>query len=143
MTMLKKKVWDNLLGALLTFITGIPGIALLVYLNAYGISFFAGGAGALIGSGIALAITYRKIIKTWAKFDERERRIVIKARIISNFIFIYFIFWASFLIFYFVGAKNHLPAYILPILVILGIVLMLLVEAAVIFIQIAKDNLNE
>jgi hypothetical protein len=143
MTILEKKAWDSLGAALICVIIAVPGIALLVHINATGISFLAGGIGGLIGGLIAGLKSYRRSVKSWAKFDEREQKIVVKARMLSNYVFIFFIYLASFVVFYVVGVKNPVPAYILPVLLLAGVVLMLFTQSAMIFIQIAKDRHNE
>jgi len=139
MTMLEKKAWDNLGGALICIIIAVPGIAILVHMNTTGISFLMGGVGALIAG----LISYRRAIKSWAKFDEREQKIVAKARALSSCVFILFMYCASFAVFYIVGAKNPVPAYLLPTLFISGLLLMLFVQSAAIFIQLAKERYNE
>jgi hypothetical protein len=143
MTRLEKKAWDNLGGALICIIIAGPGIPLLVHMNTTSISFLMGGVGGLIGALIAGLISYRRAIKSWAKFDEREQKIVAKARALSSCVFILFMYCASFAVFYIVGAKNPVPAYLLPTLFISGLLLMLFVQSAAIFIQLAKERYNE
>jgi hypothetical protein len=46
-------------------------------------------------------------------------------------------------VFYIVGAKNPVPAYILPALFLSGLFLMILVQSVVVLIQFAKERYNE
>jgi hypothetical protein len=146
MTMLKKKAWDCLIGAIICSIITILGIPILVYLNTTGLFTRAGGIGGFIGGSIGGILgclwAYRYSLKSWAKFDEREKTIVEKTRTISNYIFIFFLYFASFGLFNIAGPKFSVPAYVFPALFSAGAVLMFLTQSALIFIQIAKDKRN-
>jgi hypothetical protein len=141
MNRLEKRAWVNLGGVILCVIIAGPGVAIMVHLNMqeglFGlISFFAVG----LPAGL---ITYRRNIRTWAQFDEREKKILQKALVWSMSVFILFMYCASLAVFYIVGAKNPVPAYILPALFLSGLFLMILVQSVVVLIQFAKERYNE
>ena len=138
--MLEKKAWDNLGGVLICIIIAVPGIALLVHMN---VTSIVGLVSFLISGLISGLISYLRAIKSWAKFDEREQKIVAKARALSSCVFMLFLYCASFGVFFVVGAKSPVPAYILPALFLSGLFLMVFVQSAAILIQVAKERYNE
>ena len=141
MNRLEKKAWANLGGVLLCVIIAGPGVAIMVHLNMQEglsglISFVAIGL-------IAGLITYLRNMKTWAQFDEREKKILQKALVWSMSVFLLFMFCASFAVFYIVGARNLVPAYLLPALFLSGLFLMIFVQSAALLIQFAKERYDE
>jgi hypothetical protein len=138
--MLEKKAWGNLGGMLLCVIIAGPGLAIMVRMNTIGI---VGLASFLISGLIVGLISHRRNIKSWAKFDEREQKIVAKANALSSCVFILFLYCASFVVFFVAGAKNPVPAYILPTLFLSGLFLMVFVQSAAILIQLAKERRDE
>jgi len=140
MTRLEKKAWGNLGGMLLCVIIAGPGLAIMVRMNTTGT---VGLASFLISGLIVGLISYRRNIKSWAKFDEREQKIAARAGALSSCVFILFLYCASFVVFFVVGAKNPVPAYILLALFLSGLFLMVFVQSAAILIQLAKERRDE
>ncbi len=140
MNRLEKMAWVNLGGVILCVIIAGPGIWWMVSNNTKGlvalIPFLLSG---LIGG----LISYLRNIKSWAKLDEREQKIVAKARMLSSFVFIIFLWCATFAVFFIAGANNPVPAYLLPTLFITGILLASVVNSAVLLIQFAKERCDE
>ena len=137
---LEKMAWANIGGVILCVIIACPGILWMVGNNTKGlvvlIPFFITG---LIGG----FISYLRNMKRWVRFDEREQKIASKARMLSNCVFIIFLWCASFSIFFMVGANNPVPSYLLPTLFLSGILLMAFVQSAVILAQFARERHNE
>jgi hypothetical protein len=140
MNRLEKKAWFNIGGVMLCVIIAGPGIWWMVRNNTKGpvvlIPFLISG---LIGG----LVTYLRNIKSWADLDEREQKIAAKARMLSNCVFIIFLWCMTFAIFFMVGANNPVPSYLLPVLFLSGILLMAFVQSAVILAQFAKERFNE
>lgn len=137
MNKLEKRAWGNIGGIILCAIIARPGIWLMVIINAKGpmvmVPFWIGG---LVGG----LVSYLHNIKQWAKLDEREKEIATKANALSRCVFVLFLYCTSFIIFFVIGAKNPVPAYILPALFLSGLFLMVLVRSAVILLQFAKER---
>jgi cation transporter-like permease len=137
MNRLEKKAWAELGGVTLCVLIAGAGIGLMVYMNTKGIvgliSFLA--TGLLVG-----LISYLRNIKSWTKFDEREKKIAQRALALSSCVFILFLYCASFTVFFIVGAKNPVPAYILPALFLSGLFLSIFVQSAAILVQFARER---
>ena len=137
MNRLEKRAWSELGGVTLCVIIAGPGVALMVYMNTKGIvgliSFLA--TGLIVG-----LISYLRNIKSWTKFDEREKKIAQRARALSSCVFILFLYCAAFTVFFVVGAKNPVPAYILPVLFLSGLFLAIFVQSAAILVQFARER---
>jgi len=140
MNRLEKRAWGNLGGIILCVIIAGPGLALMVHLNTNGI---VGLASFLISGLIVGLISYRRNIKIWAELDERERKIAARASALSSYVFILYLYCASFVVFFVVGAKNPVPAYILPATFLSGLFLMIFVQSVVVLIQFAKERRDE
>jgi uncharacterized membrane protein len=140
MNQLEKRAWGNLGGIMLCAIISGPGIWWMVRSNTQGPAVLA---SFLISGLIVGLISYRRNIKRLAKFDEREQKIAARAGALSSCVFILFLYCASFVVFFVVGAKNPVPAYILPALFLSGLFLMVLVQSAAILIQFAKERYDE
>ena len=140
MNKLEKTAWGNIGGIILCAIIAGPGIWLMVIFNAKGpivmVPFWIGG---LIGG----LVSYLHNIKEWARLDEREKEIATKANALSRCVFILFLYCTSFIIFFVAGAKNPVPAYILPTLFLSGLFLMVFVQSAAILLQFAKERYDE
>ena len=87
--------------------------------------------------------SYRLNKRNWAELDEREKNISQRALVLSSLVFIVFMYCASFIVFFIIGAKNCVPAYVLPALFICGVLLMAVVQSAVVLIQFAKERYDE
>lgn len=140
MNLLQKIAWYHLASTTVAIITAGAGVGLAVYFNAKGIiPLMAFVIGALI---VGLVSCLRSIaIQT--KLDERERKIAIKAFIISSYTFVLFLCFTSFAIFFLSGARNYIPGYTLPVLLLIGIFVSQLVQSAVILIQFAREQADE
>lgn len=140
MNRLERRAWAELGGMTLCVLIAGPGMWLMAYMNTMSIvgliSFLA--TGLIVGP-----IVYMRNTKSWAKFDEREKKIAQRARALSNCIFILFLYCASFIVFFVVGAKNPVPAYILPVLFLSGLFLAIFVQSAAILVQFARERDNE
>ena len=97
----------------------------------------------VIGALIVGLVSGLRSIKVQAGFDERERKIAVKAFVISSYTFVLFLCFASFAIFFLAGARSYIPGYTLPVLLLIGIFVSQLVESAVILIQFAREQADE
>ncbi len=140
MNKLQKKAWIGLVSTTVFVVLAGIGVGLTVHLNAKGIVALM---SFLIAGLVAGLLSYLRNIRVQAEFDERERKIVYKAFAISSYTFILFYCLASFIIFYIVGAKNSIPAYTLPVLLIIAIFLFQFVQSAVILIQFTREQIDE
>ena len=140
MNQLEKKAWGNIVGAIVCIIIAGPGIWWMVNANTKGpvvlVPFLISG----LLSGLA---SYFRNVRSWAKLDEREKNISQRALVLSSLVFIVFMYCASFIVFFIVGARNCVPAYVLPALFICGALLMAFVQSAVVLIQFAKEHYDE
>jgi hypothetical protein len=140
MNRLEKKALANLGGMILCVIIAGLGIWWMVRYNIRGpmalILFWISGL-------IASSVTYIKSIKHWAKLDEREKNIAQRAGRLSNGVFIFFLYCASFTVFLVVGANNPVPAYFLPVLFLSGLFLMVFVYSAAILVQFSRERNDE
>jgi uncharacterized membrane protein len=140
MTRLEKKAWATLGGMILCVIIAGPGIGWMVHANTKGpvvlIPFLISG---LIGG----LVSYLRNIKSWTELDEREKKIAQRALVLSSRVFILFLYCASFTVFLTVGAKNPVPAYILPAMFLSGLFLMIFVQSTWILVQFARERDDE
>ena len=137
MTRLEKRAWTELGAVTLCVLIAGAGMGLMVYMNTKGIV----GLTSFSISGLIIGlISYLRNIKSWSKFDEREKKIAQKARALSSCIFILFLYCTSFAVFFIVGAKNPVPAYILPVLFLSGLFLAIFVQSAAILVQFARER---
>jgi len=137
MNQLEKRAWSELGGVTLCVIIAGAGGGLMVYMNIKGI---VGLVSFSISGLIVGLISYLRNIKSWTKFDEREKKIAQRARALSSCVFILFLYCASVTIFFIVGAKNPVPAYILPVLFLSGLFLSVFVQSAAILVQFARER---
>jgi len=140
MNRLEKRAWAELGAVTLCVIIAVAGMGLMVYMNIKGIV----GLTSFSISGLIIGlISYLRNIKSWAKFDEREKKIAQRAHALSSCVFILFLYCASFTVFFIVGAKNPVPAYILPVLFLSGLFLAIFVQSAAILVQFARERDDE
>lgn len=140
MNRLEKRAWAEIGAVTLCVIIAGAGMGLMVYMNTKSI---VGLTSFLISGLIVGLISYLRNIKSWSKFDEREKKIAQKARALSSCVFILFLYYASFTVFFIVGAKNSVPAYILPVLFLSGLFLAIFVQSAAILVQFARERDDE
>lgn len=140
MNRLQKKAWINL--AVVTACVVLTGMILgiLVHTNAKGIDTFLIGlvAGLVVG-----LVFYVRSVAEEAKLDEREKTIARKSFVWACYTLTLFWACASFGIFFIVGGKSVLPAYILPVVFLAGMFLAQFVESAAILIQFARETADE
>jgi len=82
-------------------------------------------------------------IRIQARLDERERKISVWAFVISSYVLVAFLGFASFGIFFLSGARNYIPVYTLPALLLIGMFVSQLVQSAVILIKFAREQADE
>jgi membrane protease YdiL (CAAX protease family) len=138
MNRLEKKAWSELGAVTLCVLIAGAGMALMVYMNTY--NGIVGLTSFLISGLLVGLISYLRNIKSWTKFDEREQKIAARARALSSGVFILFLYCVSFAVFFIVGPKNPIPAYILPALFLSGIFLAVFVQSAAILVQFARER---
>lgn len=138
MSILQKRAWINLAGAVGLVVTAGIFLEVLMYLNAkVNILFLllALPVGIIVGFAC-----YIHSISAENKLDEREKTISRKAAYCAGITFALFLAFASFGIFFVTGAKNKVPVYLLPLLVLTGLFIAQLVESATILIWCAKEQ---
>ena len=138
MSILQKRAWINLAGAIGLVVTAGILLEVLMYINAKGnvlLSLLALAVGIVAGFAC-----YIRSMSAENKLDEREKTISRKASHCAGITFALFLTFASFSIFFATGAKNKVPVYLLPLLVLAGLFLTQLVESAVILIWCAKEQ---
>ncbi len=140
MNRLEKRAWTELGAVILCVIIAGAGVGLMVYINTKGI---VGLISFLVSGLIAGLIAYLRNIKSWNKFDEREKKIAQRARALSSCVFVLFLWCASFTVFFIVGARNPVPAYILPVLLLSGLFLATFVQSATILVQFTRERDDE
>jgi hypothetical protein len=138
MSILQKRAWINLAGAVGLIVTAGIFLEVSMYINAQvHILFLLLALPVGIVAGFAC---YIRSISAEKKLDEREKTISRKADYCAGITFALFLAIASFGIFFVSGAKSNVPVYLLPLLVLTGIFLAQLVESATILIWCAKEQ---
>jgi hypothetical protein len=140
MNRLQRRAWVELVGVTAAVIIAGTGVGLAFHFNARGVipimSF-------VIGSLIAGLVSGLHSIAAQGKFDERERKIAVQAFIISSYTFVLFLCISCFTVFFLAGARNYIPGYSLPVLLLTGIFVSQLVQSAVILVQFAREQADE
>jgi len=137
MTRLQKQAWLGLAVTAVCVVIAGTGVGLMVHFNTKGI---VGLMTFLIGCLIIGLVSCLRSIKEQAKLDEREKKIVLKAFIISSYAFVLFICFASFIVFYIIGARGTVSVYILPVIFLVGLFISQFIQSAVILIQFAREQ---
>ena len=140
MNRLQKRAWIDLAIVTACVALGGTGVGLAVHLNAKGVVGLMSG---LISGLIFGLICGLRSIAIQAKFDEREKKIALRAFIISSYVFVIFLGYASFTVLFIVGAKSSTPTYTLPVLFLVGLFLSQFVQSASILIQFAREQADE
>lgn len=140
MTRLQKWAWINLGVTTVCVALAGCGVGLIFHLNAKGI---VGLMAFLICGLIAGLISCLRSIANQAKLDEREKKIALRAFVISSYIFFLFFWCATFTTLFIVGGKGTVGAYTLPVLFLIGLFLSNFVQSAVILIQFARERADE
>ena len=140
MSKLQKRAWYELAGVVAAVIIAAIGLTILVHVNAKGIiglvtftiSFLIAGLVAFIGN-----------IRTYAQFDEREKKIYNKAFALAAGAFIYCTCFISFCIFFIAGGKSLIPVYVPPAIFLAGLFTAQFVQSTAILIQLAWEQADE
>ena len=140
MTRLQKRAWIDLASTTVCIIISAAGVGLAVHFNVKGVGPLV---SFVIGGLIMGLISALRSIAIQAKFDERERKIAVKALIIASKVFVIFSLCVSFIILFIVGGKGSVPVYIVPVLFLAGLLLAQFIESAVILIQFAQEQVDE
>ena len=140
MNRLQKRAWIDLAIVTACVALGGAGVGLAVHLNAKGI---VGLMSFLISGSVVGLISGLRSITIQAKFDEREKKIALRAFIISSYVFVIFLGYASFAVFFIVGGKSSTPTYTLPVLFLIGLFLSQFVQSASILIQFTREQADE
>jgi len=140
MNRLQRRAWIDLAGMTACVALAGAGVGLMVYFNAKGIVnlmvFVIAGLVVGLVSGL-------RNIATQAKLDEREKKIAQRAFIISSYAFVIFLWCASFVVFFIVGAKGSVAVYTLPAIFLAGLFLSQFIQSAAILIQFAREQADE
>ena len=138
MSKLQKSAWINLAGAVSLIVTAGIFLEMLIYINAQvHILFLLLALPVGIVAGFAC---YIRSISVENRLDEREKTISRKAAHCAGITFALFLAFTSFGIFFVTGAKNNIPVYMLPLLVLTGLFIAQLIESATILIWCAKEQ---
>lgn len=140
MTILQKRAWINLAGSTSGISLAGAGVGIAVHFNVRGVVPLM---AFIIAALIVGLISCLHSIKIQKAFDERETKIAIRAFVISSHSLTLFLCFASFAIFYLSGARNHIPAYTLPVLLLIGLFISQVVRSAMILIQFAQEQADE
>ena len=140
MNRLQKRAWIALGRTVICVVVAGVGVGLSVHLNAKGIWGLM--AFLIAGLIVGLALCLRNI-PIWAKFDEREKKIMLKAFIYSSYVFVIFMVCVSFGVLFLAGGKSSVSAWIMPVSVLAGIFLSNFIESAVILIQFGREQADE
>ena len=137
MNRLQRRAWIELVGSTACVAVAGAGVGLMVYLNTRGIVYLMIFviAGLIVG-----LVSGLRNIEAQAKLDEREKKVALKAFVISSYVFVIFLWCASFTVFFIVGGKNRVPVYTLPAIFLAGLFLSQFIQSAVILIQFAREQ---
>jgi hypothetical protein len=137
MNKLQKRAWYELAGVVAAVIIAAIGLAVLVRVNAKGIiSLVAFTVGFLIAG----LVSFIGNIKTYAKFDERERKIYNRAFALAAGAFIACTCLISFFVFFIAGGKSSIPVYVPPAIFLAGLFTAQFVQSTAILIQFAWEQ---
>ncbi len=111
MNKLQKRAWYELAGVVAAVIIAATGLTVLVHVNAKGIIGLVTFTAAFLIAGL---VSYIGNIRTYAQFDEREKKIYNKAFALAAGAFIFCTCFISFCIFFIAGGKSLIPVYVPP-----------------------------
>jgi len=140
MTKFQKRAWFELAGSVLAGAAGAIALAVLVHLNANGIFDIVIFSVIFLITGLVATI---KSIRIFSGFDEREKKIYIRAFVIGSVAFAACSGLISFCVFFIVGGKNLIPVYVLPAMFLIGLCVAQFVQSTAILIQFALEQTNE
>lgn len=140
MNRLQKRAWLGLAGMTVCVIVAGAGVRLGMYFNAKGLLPLMTMS---IAGLIVFLVSCLRRIPIDAKLDERERKILLGALVLSSSTFVISMFFASFCVFFIAGARNSVPTYTLPALFLAGLFVSQFIESAVILIRCAREQADE
>lgn len=73
-------------------------------------------------------------------YDERENKMIIQASRFGFSCFILFVMFSTFTIFYIVGGRGQIPAYVFPIIALIGLFVMGLADAITLLIFMTRES---
>ncbi len=139
MNHLQKKAWTELVLMFVVVGVAAAGLTVLVHLNAKGVVHVVIFTAAGLGSGLFSCL---RSIRFTAGLDERERLIAQKAFVYAAYAFVLVIAGLSFILFFLTGAAGQVPVYVLPVLLLTGLMAAQIVESSVVLIQFEKEHVN-
>lgn len=137
MNRMRKKAWANLIATALCVTVGLIGVGLAIRFNASGAAPVA--AFVTAGGLVVILTVARKRTAFLRDFDEREQKIAYGAAYLSNSVFVLYLVLAAFISFFLAGGRGQVNSWLLPVLVLLGILLCTLIQAAVILRQCPSE----
>ncbi len=140
MTKLQKRAWFELVGVVAAVAVGAIGLAVLVRLNANGIFNIVIFSVTFLVTGLVAAVSS---IRFFSGFDEREKKIYIRAFVIATGAFVAITCFISFCVFFIVGGKSLIPVYVLPAMFLLGLFIAQFVQSTAILLQFAWEQADE
>jgi hypothetical protein len=140
MNILQKRAWYELAGVVAAVIIAGAGIAVIVRLNAKGT---IGLIAFTIGFLVAGLVSFVYSIRIYARFDEREKKIYNRAFAIAAGAFTLCTCFISFYVFLISGGKSNIPAYVPPVIFLVGLFLAQFVQSTAILIQFALEQADE
>jgi len=140
MSNLQRKAWSNLIVTAVCVAAAGVGVGLAVHLQA---ARMVTAMSFLIVGSIAFVVSGLRSISEQAKFDERERKIAIRAFIYSSYVFVLLVLLGCFGIFFLAGPAKSVPSYWLPVLFLSGLFFSNVVESAVVLFQFAREMADE
>jgi hypothetical protein len=140
MSKLQQRAWFELVGVVVAGAAGAIALAVLVRLNANGILDLVIFSIVFLITGLLAAV---KGIRYFSGFDEREKKIYIRAFVIAAGAFVAFIGFISFCMFFIVGGKKLVPVYDLPAMFFISLCIAQFVQSTAILIQFALEQSDE
>lgn len=140
MNRLRKKAWIDLIAAAACVTIGLTGVGLAIRFNASA----AAAVTAFVTAGAVafLLIITRKRAAFQRDFDEREQKIVYGAAYLSSSIFVLYLVLAAFISFFLAGGRGEIGSWLLPVLVLSGILIGALIQAVAILHQCPSEKEN-
>ena len=140
MNKLQRRAWFELIGVVVTTAVGATALAVLVHLNANGILDLIIFSIVFLITGLLAVV---KGIRYFSGFDEREKKIYIRAFVIAAGAFAACGCLISFCVFFIVGGKNTIPVYVLPAMFLISLCMAQFIQSTAILIQFALEQADE
>ena len=140
MSKLQKMAWFELAGIVVAVAVAAIGLAVLVRFNANGIFDLVIFSITWLVAGLVATV---RSIRTFSGFDEREKKIYIRAFVIACGAFTACNCFISFCVFFIAGGKSLIPVYVLPAMFLLDLFIAQFVQSTAILIQFAMEQADE